>query len=1661
MRFARTLISALVTALFAGSAYAQSTLPWQTFPSTITANTVAPSTVMGFVNGSNQFVPASATNPMPVNASVSASISGFRPTAYGTPFTATTGGVTGTLPAGSVVVAFNTGTTNTAYCALGGTATLSDVAIPPASWFAFTISGDTQLSCITSTSTTAINTAGGSGLPTGAGGGGGGAGGSSSITTWAGGTLGAMANYGTSPGAVLVPGMNAFVTNTAAMNQTQLNGVALGSPSNYGTSPGAVAVQGVNAFVTNTPAVTQSGTWNIATVTAVTAITNALPAGGNNIGSVNQGTSPWIVSGSGTAGTPAAGVVTVQGITSMTPVQVSQATAANLNATVVGTGTFAVQASESGTWTVQPGNTPNSTAWLVTGTGGTFPATQSGNWTSRIVGNTGGVLDAAGQNAASPAAALVVAAQFNTSPTTITSGNVSPLQLDNAGNLLVNIKAGAAAGGTSSNFAAAFPSAGTAVGMSQGGNMVALTGTSNNLNVQCANCSGSGVSTVDEAAFTAGASLFAAGGGFFQTTATNNALTTGQQGMFQVTANRAIFSNLRNAAGTEVGTAATPLQVSLANTAANGTAVLVTGTGGTFPVSQTTAANLNAAVVLNSTPSLANGNGVVPTQGGAVLSATNGMYTNVLQGNAVLSTGNPLFTQLTTGAAVIGAVTQSAGPWTINWTQLNGVALGSPSNYGTSPGAVSVQGVNAFITNVPAVSQSGNWTARVVGNGGGVFDAATSSAVPANAIQVGMAQSGNLVALTGTAGSLNINCTGGCSGTGGSSQVDEATFTQGSTNFTAVGGIYSTGIANLTTGQAGVVQLTNDRNMYTNINKVANTTLGAPSAYGTSPGAVNVIGVNAFITNVNANGQNTMTNSSPVTMASNQSNINVAGGTAASTTLQAAVTANGNGTSMTVTNFNTVLVNVNCSVACSGGTTINFEGTDSTGTFFSLGAVPAVGGAAVSTATTTGQFFVPVNSLTTLRARVSGYSAGTITVTGTPFYGTYAPLPVSAAGGTSSAFGAAFPANGTAIGLTTGTNMVAWSAASNYGTSPGAIAVPAVNAFITNAPNVTNTGTFAVQATLQASSATAIGTVNPTTAANWGIGATGAAVPANAVYLGINSAGNLTGWNGAVTNGGTFAVQASQVSGPWTQNITQIGGNAIVTGGTNGSQGVGGLAATGAVPAGNPVLVGGFDGTNVRDLSTDTSGRLIVEPGNTANTTAWLVTGTGGTFPIVTWAGGTLGAMANYGTSPGAVLVPGVNAFVTNTVATNTSQVNGVTTLTGAGATGTGAQRVTVSQDTTTIAGSALTATSTTMQNGATANGNGTSLTVTNFNTALVNVNCSVACSGGTTVNFEGTDSTGTFFSVGAVPVIGGAAVSTATTTGQFFVPVNGLTSLRARISAYSAGTITVTGTSFYGTYAALPLSAAGGTSSAFGSAFPANGTAIGLTTGTNMVAWSASSNYGTSPGAIAAPAVNAFVTNTNANVTSASDAVATSATWGSPVVSENYVYNGTTWDRMRSVGSNGGLLVGGSGTAGTAATNVLTVQGIAAMTPVIVNNAVSTIGGQTTAGAMVPNNTTAVVVKGSAGTLYGIQVYGISATPAYVKFYNATSATCGSGTPVKRLMIPAASTAALGAGSNITFGVQGVAFGTGITYCVTTGITDADTTAPAANTFLVNVDYD
>lgn len=123
------------------------------------------------------WIPYSVTDPLPVSASVSASISGFTAASTGTPISVTTSNSTQTLPAGAVVVATNVGTTNSAYCALGAAATTASQYIAPnGGWFQFTVGSATQLTCVTSTSTTTVNTTGGAGLPTGTGGGSGGGG---------------------------------------------------------------------------------------------------------------------------------------------------------------------------------------------------------------------------------------------------------------------------------------------------------------------------------------------------------------------------------------------------------------------------------------------------------------------------------------------------------------------------------------------------------------------------------------------------------------------------------------------------------------------------------------------------------------------------------------------------------------------------------------------------------------------------------------------------------------------------------------------------------------------------------------------------------------------------------------------------------------------------------------------------------------------------------------------------------------------------------------------------------------------------------------------------------------------------------------------------------------------------------------------------------------------------------------------------------------------------------------------------------------------------------------------------------------------------------------------------------------------------------------------
>ncbi len=98
-------------------------------------------------------------------------------------------------------------------------------------------------------------------------------------------------------------------------------------------------------------------------------------------------------------------------------------------------------------------------------------------------------------------------------------------------------------------------------------------------------------------------------------------------------------------------------------------------------------------------------------------------------------------------------------------------------------------------------------------------------------------------------------------------------------------------------------------------------------------------------------------------------------------------------------------------------------------------------------------------------------------------------------------------------------------------------------------------------------------------------------------------------------------------------------------------------------------------------------------------------------------------------------------------------------------------------------------------------------------------------------------------------------------------------------------------------------------------------------------------------------------------------------------------------------------------------------------------------------------NNSTNI--KSSAGQVYSISACNSNAAIRYLKLYNkATAPTCGTDTPVMRVMLPA---------SNCTSSLDlpvGGAFSLGIGICIVTGAADSDNTSTAANEQTVNITY-
>lgn len=101
----------------------------------------------------------------------------------------------------------------------------------------------------------------------------------------------------------------------------------------------------------------------------------------------------------------------------------------------------------------------------------------------------------------------------------------------------------------------------------------------------------------------------------------------------------------------------------------------------------------------------------------------------------------------------------------------------------------------------------------------------------------------------------------------------------------------------------------------------------------------------------------------------------------------------------------------------------------------------------------------------------------------------------------------------------------------------------------------------------------------------------------------------------------------------------------------------------------------------------------------------------------------------------------------------------------------------------------------------------------------------------------------------------------------------------------------------------------------------------------------------------------------------------------------------------------------------------------------------------------------TPVDVKSSAGTVYALTVFNMTASPFYIKMYDvAGSVNRASHTPVLRFAVPAN---ALSSGAGFVFNVpQGIAFSNRIQYAITTGVADTDTQGISSGNAVVNIAY-
>lgn len=244
----------------------------------------------------------------------------------------------------------------------------------------------------------------------------------------------------------------------------------------------------------------------------------------------------------GTAGTASADVITVQGIASMTPLLTTLSGTNNLN-------------NISGTISLPTG----------AATAAKQPALGTAGSPSTDVISVQGV--ASGTAMPISAASLPLPSTAATS-TKQSDGSQKTQIVDGSGNVV-----GATSNALDVNIKSGNPTT-----------MTVTQGTGTNLHIVCDSGCSSSAGFADNGAFTFGTTAVNPIAGVFDDASPHTA-TEDSAAIARITQNKALHVNFRDASGTEIGTSSNPIQVSLANTAANSTAVKVDNSAVTQPVS--------------------------------------------------------------------------------------------------------------------------------------------------------------------------------------------------------------------------------------------------------------------------------------------------------------------------------------------------------------------------------------------------------------------------------------------------------------------------------------------------------------------------------------------------------------------------------------------------------------------------------------------------------------------------------------------------------------------------------------------------------------------------------------------------------------------------------------------------------------------------------------------------------------------------------------------------------------------------------------------------------------------------------------------------------------------------------------------------------------------